>query len=67
MGARQRRDRAIRAAEEGRQARRDKKTKDQCPYKQSDWGLGGFWRGGWEEEDQAIARKGNTGERSNGP
>ena len=47
MGARQRADRFSRAVEEGLKAAKEGKPLSACPYKDSEWGLGGAWKLGW--------------------
>ena len=52
MGSRERWERNERAKEEGKKAYRDGIPADQCPYKYSTWGLGGWWLMGWNEAKQ---------------
>ena len=61
MGEKERRKRAARAYQEGRQAYQDGLPLDANPYKISDWGVGGFWRMGWEG-----AARSDTPERTDG-
>jgi len=50
MSASKRWKRGQRAIEEGKTARSLGKPKSACPYKRSDWGLGGWWDMGWEQQ-----------------
>lgn len=55
MGAKDRWERNQKAIEEGILAYHDGVPLDQCPYKHSDWGLGGWWDMGWREaKDKAL-------------
>ena len=52
MGAKDRWERNMKAKEKGKQAYRDEVPIEQCPYKYSEWGLGGWWDMGWREAEQ---------------
>jgi ribosome modulation factor len=57
MSASKRWKAAQRAMEKGKVARTCGKSKDDCPYKQGDWGLGGFWIMGYDQQEQ-LEREG---------
>ena len=50
MSARERQERQAKAIYEGRLAYREGKSLDDCPYKRSNWGVGGFWDMGFNRE-----------------
>jgi len=53
MSATERSERYRRAIEEGKTARSLGKPQSACPYKRSEWGLGGWWDMGWEKQSWA--------------
>ncbi len=50
MGEKERRLRSEKATQEGRQAYKNGISLDNNPYKISVWGMGSFWKMGWEDE-----------------
>ncbi|HEC62694.1 MAG TPA: hypothetical protein ENI27_10655 [bacterium] len=52
MGSSERWKANDKALKRGAKAYRDGIHLDQCPYKYSQWGLGGWWDMGWREEQQ---------------
>ena len=46
-----------RANAEGRDAFLGGKTEEECPYKVSDWGAGGFWLSGFNSARNEAGRK----------
>ena len=58
MAENDREDRARRAQEEGREARRAGQPIDACPYGDPDQGLGIFWELGWLREEQRLCSQG---------
>lgn len=57
MGARQRFEAAMRAEDKGREAFWRGEDIDTCPYKVSEWGIGGHWKTGWRKA-RAAAEEG---------
>ena len=54
MGSRERWERNQKATEEGKQAYHGGLIQDDCPYKISIWGLGGWWLMGWHRAKQQV-------------
>jgi ribosome modulation factor len=52
----EREQRARRAQEQGREARRAGEPIEACPYGDADQGLGNFWELGWIREEQRARR-----------
>lgn len=46
-------DRRLRAIKQGAMARKLGLSRRTCPYKDSPWGLGGFWLMGYDDEAQS--------------
>lgn len=55
MSAREFAARARKAEAEGEKAYRDGVAKNECPYRESNWGVGPFWKMGWDNAARAAS------------